>query len=109
MKTAIAVRGKRPIAKSGHSHLRTLCSARFPPTHNALDDAIAQADVFCEADGVGRDVSSERGGVPEVLLQAAEHTGTVVEVLRETIAQDLDEQFGATFGQHTTFVLKRCV
>lgn len=46
IKTAIAVKGKRPIAKSGHAHLPDHLLSCFPHTHNALDDAISQADVF---------------------------------------------------------------
>lgn len=46
MKTAIAVKGKRAIAKSGHAHLPESLLSSFPHTHNALDDAVSQADVF---------------------------------------------------------------
>ena len=46
MKTAIAVRGRRPIAESGHKHLADRLLSAFPHTHNALDDALFQADVF---------------------------------------------------------------
>jgi len=46
LKTAVAVKAKRPIAKSGHKHLPEPLRSSLPHTHNALDDALAQAEVF---------------------------------------------------------------
>lgn len=46
IKTAVAVRGRRPIAKSGQKHLPPELRSLLPHTHNALDDALSQADIF---------------------------------------------------------------
>jgi len=46
LKTAIAVRGRRPIAASGHDRLPEVLRSKLPHTHNALDDAIQQADIL---------------------------------------------------------------
>lgn len=46
VKTAIAVRGRRPIVASGHDRLPAALRSTRPHTHRALDDAIEQADVF---------------------------------------------------------------
>ena len=44
LKTAIATKLNRPIVRSGHRHLPSSRQC----THNALDDAIAQAEIFCD-------------------------------------------------------------
>jgi hypothetical protein len=46
MKTALAVKGKRGIAESGHRNLPAKLRSDRPHTHHALDDARAQAEVF---------------------------------------------------------------
>ena len=46
LKTAIAVRGRRPIAASGHDRLPEALRSKRPHTHNALDDAREQADIL---------------------------------------------------------------
>ncbi|MFK8001998.1 MAG: 3'-5' exoribonuclease, partial [Polyangiales bacterium] len=48
MKTAIAVRGRRLISESGHKHLPDALKSALPHTHNALDDARSQADIFAK-------------------------------------------------------------
>ncbi len=48
LKTAVAVKARRPIAKSGQKHLPDHLRSALPHTHNALDDALAQADVFAK-------------------------------------------------------------
>jgi hypothetical protein len=46
IKTAIAVRGHRPVASAGHRHLPGALLSTKPHTHRALDDAIEQADML---------------------------------------------------------------
>ncbi len=47
MKTAIAVKNHIPIARAGRSRLASLhLESSHPHTHNALDDAIEQAEIF---------------------------------------------------------------
>lgn len=46
LKTAIAVRGKIPISRASKSQLPTSLRPDFPHTHNALDDALEQANIF---------------------------------------------------------------
>jgi hypothetical protein len=46
LKTAIAVRGRRPIVESGHDRLPAALRSHKPHTHRALDDAIEQADML---------------------------------------------------------------
>lgn len=46
IKTAVAVRGRRPIAVSGHDQLPEALRSPMPHTHRALDDAIEQADML---------------------------------------------------------------
>lgn len=47
IKTAIAVNKRIPIAQSGRAELASLSlSPRLPHTHNALEDAIEQAEIF---------------------------------------------------------------
>lgn len=48
IKTAIAVRGRRRISESGHKHLPDALKSALPHTHNALDDARSQADIFAK-------------------------------------------------------------
>lgn len=46
IKTAFAVKAKIPISEAGRSHLPPVLASRHRNTHHALDDAIAQADIF---------------------------------------------------------------
>jgi hypothetical protein len=46
IKTAVAVRGRRPIVVSGHDQLPPELRSARPHTHRALDDAIEQADML---------------------------------------------------------------
>lgn len=46
MKTALAVKGKRTIASSGHKNLPERLRSERSHTHHALDDAREQAEVF---------------------------------------------------------------
>lgn len=49
IKTAIAVKKRLPIAQSGRAGLAGLnLDSKKPHTHNALDDAIEQADIFAQ-------------------------------------------------------------
>jgi hypothetical protein len=46
LKTAFAIKAKRPIAQSGRSELFPPLRSRKVHSHNALDDAFEQADIF---------------------------------------------------------------
>lgn len=46
LKTAVAVRGKVPISRSSKNQLPNALRSDFPHTHNALDDALEQANIF---------------------------------------------------------------
>lgn len=46
IKTALAVKARRPIAGSGHRHLPKELRSQLAHTHHALDDALEQAEVF---------------------------------------------------------------
>jgi hypothetical protein len=46
LKTAIAIRGRRPVAASGHDKLPAALRPTHPRTHRALDDAIEQAQIL---------------------------------------------------------------
>lgn len=46
IKTALAVKGKQTIATSGRSRIERQLSATHRHTHHAIDDAIAQAEIF---------------------------------------------------------------
>lgn len=48
IKTAFAVKAKLPISESGRSHLLRQLSSSKKHTHNALDDAIEQAEIFAK-------------------------------------------------------------
>ena len=48
LKTAIAVRGRRPVIDSGHDRLPPALRSSLPHTHRALDDAIEQADILAK-------------------------------------------------------------
>lgn len=48
LKTAIAVRGQRPVSLSGHDRLPEALRSNRPHTHRALDDAIEQADMLAK-------------------------------------------------------------
>ena len=57
IKTAFAIKAKLPIAESGRGQLPEELRSRHMHTHNALDDAIEQAQVFAnifEWEGVSR-------------------------------------------------------
>ena len=46
IKTAISIKLRRMISKSGRSRIPEAVRSSFPHTHNALDDAIEQAEIF---------------------------------------------------------------
>lgn len=46
IKTAYAVKGRRPVSASGRSRLLDQLRSDREHTHNALDDAIEQAEIF---------------------------------------------------------------
>ena len=46
LKTAFAIKAKRPIAQSGRSELFPVLRSHKVHSHNALDDAIEQAEIF---------------------------------------------------------------
>lgn len=46
IKTAVAAKGRMPISAAGRAGLPPSLRAQHPHTHHALDDAIAQAQVF---------------------------------------------------------------
>lgn len=48
LKTAIAVRGRRTVNSSGHEQMPDALRSALPHTHNALDDAIEQADMLAK-------------------------------------------------------------
>lgn len=51
IKTAFAVKAKIPVVEAGHSHLANELRPRRPMTHHALDDALAQAEIFIKMFG----------------------------------------------------------
>jgi hypothetical protein len=56
IKTAIAVKAGIPISQAGRSRIDPILRSRHPHTHHAVDDAIAQAQIFAnvfEWEGVG--------------------------------------------------------
>lgn len=48
MKTAYAVKARRPISQSGRSSVTQVLKPTRPHTHHAVDDAIEQAEVFSD-------------------------------------------------------------
>jgi DNA polymerase III epsilon subunit-like protein len=46
IKTAIAIKRGVPISEAGRSHLPRELQSQRPHTHHAVDDAVAQAEVF---------------------------------------------------------------
>ena len=46
IKTALSIKLRRMISKSGRSRIPETVRSSFPHTHNALDDAIEQAEIF---------------------------------------------------------------
>lgn len=46
IKTAIAVKAAIPISEAGRSRIDPSLRSRHPHTHHAIDDAIAQAEIF---------------------------------------------------------------
>lgn len=55
IKTALAVKAHLPISEAGRSRLKSFLKANHSHTHHALDDAIAQAEIFANVfqwDGV---------------------------------------------------------
>jgi len=54
IKTALAVKAGIPISEAGRSRISPSLRSRHPNTHHAMDDAIAQAEIFAnifEGDG----------------------------------------------------------
>ncbi len=51
IKTALAIKAGVPVSKAGKTNLPDHFKSRFLHTHNALDDAIEQADVFANIFG----------------------------------------------------------
>ena len=62
LKTAIAVKGRIPLSRASKSQLPVALQSDFPHTHNALDDALEQANIFFKlmAWGDGRPDSFQR-------------------------------------------------
>ena len=55
VKTAVAVKGRRTISRSGHDQMPAILRSNLNHTHHALDDAKEQAEIFArvfEWDGV---------------------------------------------------------
>jgi hypothetical protein len=46
IKTAVAVKAGIPISEAGRSRIDPVLRSRHPNTHHAIDDAIAQAEIF---------------------------------------------------------------
>lgn len=46
IKTAVAVKSHIPICAAGRSHIDPALRSHHPHTHNAVDDAISQAEIF---------------------------------------------------------------
>jgi hypothetical protein len=46
IKTALAVKASIPISEAGRSQINPALSPKHPHTHHAVDDAIAQAEIF---------------------------------------------------------------
>jgi hypothetical protein len=46
LKTAVAVKGKMPVSMASKSQLPVALQSDFPHTHNALEDALEQANIF---------------------------------------------------------------
>jgi hypothetical protein len=46
IKTALSIKLRRMVSKSGRSRIPEAVKSSFPHTHNALDDAIEQAEIF---------------------------------------------------------------
>ena len=46
IKTALAVKSRKPISDAGRSRIDSSLSAKHRHTHHAVDDAIAQAEIF---------------------------------------------------------------
>lgn len=46
LKTAVAVRGRIPISRASKSQLPPSLQSELPHTHNALEDALEQANIF---------------------------------------------------------------
>ncbi len=60
LKTAFAVKAGVPVSRAGRKQLPTELQAHLPHTHNALDDALEQAEIFAKVfqwrnPGEGRD------------------------------------------------------
>jgi len=53
IKTAYAVKARLPIARAGRSAIPKALRSERPHTHNALDDAIEQAEVFANVFRLG--------------------------------------------------------
>lgn len=46
IKTAVAVKAGIPISEAGRSRIDPILRSRHPNTHHAIDDAVAQAEIF---------------------------------------------------------------
>lgn len=46
IKTALSIKLRRMVSKSGRARIPEAVRSNFPHTHNALDDAIEQAEIF---------------------------------------------------------------
>jgi hypothetical protein len=46
IKTALAVKAGIPISEAGRSHIDPFLRPTHPHTHHAIDDAVAQAEIF---------------------------------------------------------------
>jgi hypothetical protein len=60
LKTAVAVKGSLPITLAGRSRLEAPLLSRHPHTHHAVDDAIAQAEIFANVFEQGISVGRTR-------------------------------------------------
>jgi hypothetical protein len=67
IKTAVAVKERIPIARAGRSQLRAALRSNRHHSHNALDDAIEQAEIFAKVFELGGSngerASSLRGNI----------------------------------------------
>jgi hypothetical protein len=56
IKTALAVKGRIPIGEAGRSRVPELLQPKRQHTHHAIDDAIAQAEIFANVFEWGGDI-----------------------------------------------------
>ena len=65
VKTALAVKGRLPISQAGRSRLPSFLLPKHHHTHNALDDAVEQAEIFAnvfEWEGCMHEFEQRRAG-----------------------------------------------